>query len=969
MKRLSFITLLLITTIPLTAIAQNLVLDLDGKGSYVQLPKDIYLDLEEATIEAWVLWKEIGYFSEPIGFGSPWNVIYLSNKEYMPQLQFCIYDSKRRLHIIQIPNILKLGQWYHIAGVTGKGGMKLYLNGVLVGENSFSGSFSSVGNTEMNFFGRSQWEGNSDFKGQIDEVRVWKVARTKEQIQSTMHKRLTGREPNLVGLWNFDEGDARDSSASNYHGQMFSAARCVDEELPEASALQKPLFISGTVIDPDAGPLPNVRVRLMRQGSLVKQTGTDATGKYQLAIFPAHADFDLMATYGEKGCYIRRLKLLSGGEIRQDLPLHPVNRVTGSVLTFTDTPHVAVPVEAILLDEKRVREKPPQIVEVSKTLTLSDSDGKYQFTNLLPGPYLIRCQILGGYAYYRQEGKSHATRNTQHGDILSVEPNTTVSGIDFHFAPFKKGVWKKFTHIDGLVGNHVTALHQTPDGFLWIGTSQGVSRYNGEEFVNFTTNIGLVGNYVYDIISDASGSVWFATNNGVSRYDGQNFVSFTMKEGLVHNNVNDIHLDSAGRLWFATDGGISRYDGAEFVNFTQDDGLKQNNINAIAEDAAGQLWFSVRGGGVARYDENKFVSFTVINGLASNHLRDIHLDTNGKLWFATFEGVSCFDGSSFVKFTASDGLINNNVYCIQQAPEGALWFATGAGLSRYDGKAFVNFTEQDGFLEDYIECLSVSRDGTFWVGTSSGLVRYEEQTLTTFTTRDGLIDNNVHDIVKSGDGEIWVGTPKGISRISFSSQCSHGGRRYGDGNKIILAQNEQVQSDTSVSCAPSMRVDNFTTKNGLINNHVVSIYRDSEGKMWLGMDGGVSYYNGKNFVNLTCNNGLVSSFVQDIAQDNDGAIWIATQQGVSRYKDGKFQNFFTESGLPSIVVHSIHLASDGRLWFGTGTGPCYFDGMRFSLAPETANLANEKIKTIESETDGTLWFGTINNGFWRVAAG
>ena len=223
-----------------------------------------------------------------------------------------------RIHIIQIPNILKVGQWYHIAGVTGKGGMKLYLNGVLVGEDSFSGSFSSVGNTEMNFFGRSQWEDNSDFKGQIDEVRVWKVARTKGQIRSTMHKRLTGREPNLVGLWNFDAGDARDLSASNHHGQMVGAARCVAEELPKDSILRKPVAISGTVIDPDVGLLPNVLVKLLHQGSLVKQTETDATGKYQLVIFPAHADFDLVVTYGEKGCYLRGLKLLSGEEIEQD---------------------------------------------------------------------------------------------------------------------------------------------------------------------------------------------------------------------------------------------------------------------------------------------------------------------------------------------------------------------------------------------------------------------------------------------------------------------------------------------------------------------------------------------------------------------------------------------------------------------------------------------------------------------------
>jgi hypothetical protein len=124
--------ILFILVISLSATAQNRVLDFDGKGSYVTLPSDIYLDLEEATIEAWVLWKQITYYAQPIGFGKPWEMMGFNNEDTTRTLQFYIYDQQRRLFLIRIPEIFQTLRWYHLARVTGKDGMKLYLNGVVV---------------------------------------------------------------------------------------------------------------------------------------------------------------------------------------------------------------------------------------------------------------------------------------------------------------------------------------------------------------------------------------------------------------------------------------------------------------------------------------------------------------------------------------------------------------------------------------------------------------------------------------------------------------------------------------------------------------------------------------------------------------------------------------------------------------------------------------------------------------------
>ena len=122
-------------------------------------------------------------------------------------------------------------------------------------------------------------------------------------------------------------------------------------------------------------------------------------------------------------------------------------------------------------------------------------------------------------------------------------------------------------------------------GWVWFGTWGGLSRYDGNEFVNFTTEDGLLANYVMAMHRDPDGVMWFGTHGGggVSRYDGQEFVSFTIEDGLAGNMIYAIHQDSDGVMWFGTArGGISRYDGQGFANFTTEDGLADNWVRGYS---------------------------------------------------------------------------------------------------------------------------------------------------------------------------------------------------------------------------------------------------------------------------------------------------------------------------------------------------------------------------------------------------
>ena len=320
--------------------------------------------------------------------------------------------------------------------------------------------------------------------------------------------------------------------------------------------------------------------------------------------------------------------------------------IEGTLLMLDETtPHVAVPVQAM---------KNGKIIAG----TLSDKKGEYQFINLKPGTYQVRCHVLGGYIYYGR--KKGIVVETHRGASLQVERGKTLKNIDFLIPPFKKGSWETYNYLlNGLAGNYIAAIDQDPDGVLWFGADGGVSRYDGKAFVSFTEKDGLAGNRVRAIHCTPDGVIWIGTNGGVSRYDGKEgprFVNFTEKDGLADNVVYAIHRDPDGAMWFGTRGGLSRYDGTKFVNFTEKDGLVDNVVRAIHRDPDGAMWFGTPGG-LSRYD--------------------------GK------------GGPRFVNFTTKDGLADNSIWAIDQDPDGVLWFGTVGGVSRYDRKGFINFTTKD----------------------------------------------------------------------------------------------------------------------------------------------------------------------------------------------------------------------------------------------------------------------------------
>ena len=307
------------------------------------------------------------------------------------------------------------------------------------------------------------------------------------------------------------------------------------------------------------------------------------------------------------------------------------------------------------------------------------------------------------------------------------------------------------------------SLLEDRGGSLWLGTvGGGLSRYDQAQVTLFSTAHGLPSNGVGCLLEDCQGQLWVGTREGMARYDGTRFISLEELSGKI---VNVIAEDRQGKLWIGTNGdGIMRYDGRELSTPLAADHLS-HVVSDLLEDRHGHIWAATNRG-VSRYDGSEWTSFTETDGLVHHETRALLEDRQGHLWCATDGGVSCFDGRAWTSFTVEDGLAHDNVMVILEDRDGHLWFGTdGGGMSRYDGKNFETFTVADGLAHDQIYSMLQDRNGHIWVGTYGGGVnRYDGQVFQRLIQRDGLAHNAVNQLLQDRRGDIWIATGGGLTR-------------------------------------------------------------------------------------------------------------------------------------------------------------------------------------------------------------
>lgn len=490
---------------------------------------------------------------------------------------------------------------------------------------------------------------------------------------------------------------------------------------------------------------------------------------------------------------------------------------------------------------------------------------------------------------------------------------------------------------EGLPQSSAEALAQTRDGYLWIGTQEGLARFDGVRFVVWDKASApeLRHNRVVALLEDRSGRLWLGTEGGgLSVLQDGTIRTFGRSEGLGSDIVRSLAEDGAGTLWIGTETGLAARAGGSFETREASSGLPGGAVRAVAVDEAGVVWAGTDRG-LFRRSGRRFVTTGVTDAVQS-----IHAGADGTLVVGTAHGLRLLREGRVEALGRADGLPGEVVNCALRDRRGTLWIGTSGGLARWAGGRLSAFTLREGLPAPNVLALLEDREGTLWVGTQDGgLNKLSDASFTPWGAAEGLSADIAWAVFVDRDGAVWSGTDSAGVNV-----------RRGD------------------------RVTTIGTAEGLAAPGVQAIWQAPDGAVWLGTrGGGVSIVRqGRVVRTLRRADGLASDSICAITGTRDGSVFLGGRGGgLTRIgPDGTYRRWGAGEGLRNETVHALLPDRDGNLWIGTNGGGLFrFDDGRFTRFGREQGLSIEIVNTIHEAEDGTLWVGTYGGGLNRFRDG
>lgn len=510
------------------------------------------------------------------------------------------------------------------------------------------------------------------------------------------------------------------------------------------------------------------------------------------------------------------------------------------------------------------------------------------------------------------------------------------------------------------------------------------------KFDRISIEQGLSQSIVSCIIQDKRGFIWLGTEDGLNKYDGYDFTIYrqdpSIPNSLSHNNILCIHEDRSGKFWIGTFyGGLTCLDPATMIfthyrsNSSTSSKISNDMVRTIYEDNSGILWLGTEEG-LNSFDRStgifKLYNFTesTPGSISNNKINAIIEDYTGKLWVGTENGLNVLDKKSgkFESFFTipgnSNSLSSNFIQSLYIDHTGVLWIGTqGGGLNQYiaSKKIFKSFIQnpknQFSISNNDIYSIYEDRFGKFWIGTNYGLNKFDRNENKFYAyyndTSDpnSLSNNNIRSIFEDNSGVIWIGTyGGGISKFD------------GKKKKFLHYQRHPAEAPNTLS-----------------NDIVWSIWEDKSGYLWIGTHGGGldKFDRKKNLFTHYRNipgdtTSLSNNIVRLVFEDSMGTMWIGTDSGGLNKFDkekGKFKRFQNRPGDPTSISHnslrSIYEDKEGTMWIGTyGGGLNKFDRQNeiFTTFRNNPNnpksLCNDFVRCIYEDSKKNFWIGTQGGG-------
>lgn len=580
--------------------------------------------------------------------------------------------------------------------------------------------------------------------------------------------------------------------------------------------------------------------------------------------------------------------------------------------------------------------------------------------------------------------------------------------------------FKNITSEDGLSQGTVETIIQDDQGYIWLGTNDGLCRYNGykfkiykhdEELENSITN-----NYIVDIKQDNSGNIWVGTANGLSKIDTKtdlitNYNMNDEEKSLSHYNIGDILITKSGDVLVGTSDGLNIYNEKkdEFYRiFNKDSDLSSQFIRSLAEDENQNIWVATNNG-IDKIDikNNKnIISFKTGHGkfdISENDIYVVRYDPKGYIWAGALkEGLNRIDiNTNEVKQYKNDDRDEksppgNHVKDILRDSSGNLWVGTDNGLAKYNEQTenFATYKnkiyDKTSLVNDEVFSIQEDESGLIWVGTYAGISMFDPNTNIEHYKKDlfdenSISDNSIHGIYEDKDGLLWVSTnSKGVNVINRKNynvkHLNKTSKDYpisddnindivGIDNKIFIATKNglnEVDKDLKT-------INIYNTEDGICNNNITALFTDSKKNVWIGTANGISVLNTNtneiiDITDILTNHNIEDQYIKVIYEDSKGNYWVGcfidgglvkidpNKRTIENYRNKKED----KTSISSNNIRSIVEDKNGNLYIGTsyGLNKLNESNNTFERYSEKDGLSNNTVYGLLVDDNNNLWAST-----------
>ena len=529
---------------------------------------------------------------------------------------------------------------------------------------------------------------------------------------------------------------------------------------------------------------------------------------------------------------------------------------------------------------------------------------------------------------------------------------------------------------EGLPNNYVRAIAQTPDGYLWVGTSTGLARFDGLRFTAFTSQNApaLINTTITVLCVDRQGALWIGTYGGglLCLKDGV-FCHFGRTNGLAGDQLTALCASQDGSLWIGTSSGLSQYRDGRFRNYTHKAGLLSDFVRSLCEDRSGSLWVAT-GKGLNRLQGDVLSAFTRTNGLADNSVRGLCQDRVGRLWIGSDRGVTCYEQGKFSVLNAGAGAADGFVQAFCEDGQTNLWVGAFGGLYRLRKGQLYPQLDSAGVPYDQVNVLFVDREGDVWAGSREGLIRLTPRRFFTYTRRQGLGHNNIMSVLEDRAANLWIGTWGGGLNQMTDGKITAAATRDGFPQDLILCACEGrdgsiwvgADYDGGLTRLKDGQVTHYAWSDGLVHAALRVLHEDRLGNLWIGTSKGLSCLRDGRFTRGAPLEHFAGRIVRAICEDHAGQLWFGTENGLSCWNNGQFTNFTVKNGLSSDTILSLYEDAEHDLWistFGGGLNRRHQD--HFSSYTTRQGLFSDNVLALLEDDYGYFWM-SCPEGISRV---